>query len=270
MNPPTYLAKKNPHPRDKCISFDEGPHIYTINGDSDFMSVTKWNHSHFEPFDPDKIIDKMIMSRRWGPAHKHWGKTPAQIKKEWKDNGIAASTAGTKMHYDIECYYNDQEVEIDLDCVEWDYFMKFEDEMGQDMKPYRTEWMIWDAKLKFAGSIDMLFENPDGSLEIYDWKRSVGIKKENRWQSSTTPCISHLPDSNYWHYCLQLNTYKALLERNYGKKVKGMYLICLHPNNENKSYQRIPVEDLQKEVKDLFALRRLMLKEKALKNVTAH
>ena len=36
MNPPTYLAKKNPHPRDKCISFDEGPHIYTINGDSDF------------------------------------------------------------------------------------------------------------------------------------------------------------------------------------------------------------------------------------------
>ena len=49
----------------------------------------------------------------------------------WKDNGIAASTAGTKMHYDIECYYNDMDVEIEDGCVEWDYFEKFEDEVGQ-------------------------------------------------------------------------------------------------------------------------------------------
>ena len=46
MEPPTYLAKKFPHERDSHIHFDEGPHIYTIDGDSDFMSVTTWNHSH--------------------------------------------------------------------------------------------------------------------------------------------------------------------------------------------------------------------------------
>ena len=80
MEPPTYLAEKNPHPRDKCITFDEGPHIYTINGDSDFMSVTTWNHSHFDHFDADKIIDKMIMGRKWGPAHKHWGKTKLRTR----------------------------------------------------------------------------------------------------------------------------------------------------------------------------------------------
>ena len=44
-----------------------------------------------------------------------------------------------------------------------------------------------------------------------------------------------------------------------------MYLVCLHPNNENKSYQRIKVLDLQKEVKDLFNLRKKML-YKELKN----
>ena len=266
MEPPTYLAKKNPHPRDKCISFDEGPHIYTINGDSVYMSVTTWNHSHFEPFDADKIIDKMMMGRKWGPAHKYWGQTKEEIKAGWKANGKAASEAGTNMHYNIECFYNDMDVEIDLDCIEFDYFLDFENDYGQYMKPYRTEWMIWDQELKFAGSIDMIFENSDGTLEIYDWKRSVGIKKENRWQSSITPCIAHLPDSNYWHYCLQLNTYKALLEKNYGKKIRGMYLVCLHPNNENKSYQRIKVKDLQKEVKDLFSLRKKMLKKKELKN----
>ena len=48
MEPPTFLANKNPHPRDKDIIFDEGPHIYTIKGDSNFTSVTTWNHSHFD------------------------------------------------------------------------------------------------------------------------------------------------------------------------------------------------------------------------------
>ena len=38
------LSKKNFHERDAHISFDEGPHIYTIDGDSDYMSVTTWNH----------------------------------------------------------------------------------------------------------------------------------------------------------------------------------------------------------------------------------
>ena len=63
-------------------------------------------------------------------------------------------------------------------------------------------------------------------------------------------------------YSLQLNTYKAILEKNYGKKVKGMYLVVLHPNNRNKSYHRIPVDDLQKEVADLFELRKKMLQKR--------
>jgi len=62
MEPPTYLANKYPHERDSHIHFDEGPHIYTIDGDSDYMSVTTWNHSHFAHFDPDAIIEKMMKS----------------------------------------------------------------------------------------------------------------------------------------------------------------------------------------------------------------
>ena len=56
MEPPTYLANKYPHERDSHIHFDEGPHIYTIDGDSDYMSVTRCNHSHFPHFNADKII----------------------------------------------------------------------------------------------------------------------------------------------------------------------------------------------------------------------
>ena len=166
------------------------------------------------------------------------------------------------MHYDIECFYNDCEVEVEEDNVEWNYFEKFEADIGSKMEPYRTEWMVWDKELKFAGSIDMIYENDDGSLELYDWKRSKGIKFGNDWENATTECIKHLPNCNYMLYSLQLNTYKAILEKNYGKKVKGMYLVVLHPNNRNKSYHRIPVDDLQKEVADLFELRKKMLQKR--------
>ena len=170
------------------------------------------------------------------------------------------------MHYDIECYYNDQDVEVEEDCIEWKYFENFEQDLGQFMEPYRTEWMVYDEDLKFAGSIDMIFKNKDGTLEIYDWKRCKNIKYTNHYQNATTECIKHLADCNYYHYALQLNTYKRLLEKNYGKKINGMYLVCMHPDNLNENYIKIPIPDLQKEVKDLFALRKEMLKNKQLKN----
>jgi ATP-dependent exoDNAse (exonuclease V) beta subunit len=244
----------HPHERDAHIEFDEGPHIYTIDGDSDYMSVTTWNHSHFEHFDADAIIDKMMRSNRW-PQSKYFGMTPDEIKALWEKNRDEAATAGTAMHLDIERFYNQEQV--CNDSPEYQHFLHFVSYFASarpTVKPYRTEWMIWDADLKFAGSIDMVYENPDGTLLIYDWKRSKEIKKTNGWgKSSHTECISHLPDTNFWHYSLQLNTYKALLEKNYGKKVVELALVCLYP--DNNSFQIIKVPDLQKEVSELFELR---------------
>jgi len=46
--PPTYLAELNPHARDERIVFDEGPHIYYIDGSSTgYVSVTTFNHANF-------------------------------------------------------------------------------------------------------------------------------------------------------------------------------------------------------------------------------
>ena len=123
--------------------------------------------------------------------------------------------------------------------------------------------MVFDKELRLSGSVDMIYENKDdGTLQIYDWKRSKEIKKTNFWESAKTECINHLPDGNYWHYSLQLNTYKWLIEKNYGKKVTNMYLVCLHPNNKNNSYLRYEVPDMTNEVNDLMDLRREIVKQK--------
>lgn len=253
----SYLAKKHPHPKDSLLTFDEGSHIYTIDGDSSYTSVTTFNHLHFQLFDADKIIQNMMRSKNWSKS-KYFGQSPEEIKAGWEENRVAAARAGTNLHYDIECFYNN--MESSNNSTEYNYFKEFAKKY-QHLIPYRTEWMIYDKNLKLAGSIDMVFENPDGSLSIYDWKRSKEIKKSSTWnQFSKTPCIEHIPDTNYWHYCLQLNTYKAILERNYKKIIKEMYLVCLHPENKNRSFQRIKVVELTNEMNALFNLRREQLK----------
>ena len=51
--------------------------------------------------------------------------TKEEIKKSWDKNRDEAAEAGTKMHYDIECFYNDMDIEVEEDCLEWKYFEKF-------------------------------------------------------------------------------------------------------------------------------------------------
>lgn len=246
---PFQLAIINRHPRDDHIQFEESRHIYTINGDSNYTSVTTFNHAQFEQFDTDKIISNMIRSPKW-PNSKYYGKTPDQIKQEWADNGKSASTSGTRLHFDIECFYNGAPNENDSPEYKH-HFLNFAAD-HKHLTPFRTEWMIYDEPAKLAGSVDMLFKDPDdpSALLIYDWKRCKEITKTNAFcKTATNPLIEELPDTNYWHYCLQLNTYKYIIEKNYDRKISGMYLVALHPNNEN--YQKIKVIDLQSQVKAL-------------------
>ena len=139
---------------------------------------------------------------------------------------------------------------------EWLYFLNFLRDYP-DLKPYRTEWMIYDEELKLSGSIDMVYENPDGSLMIYDWKRSKDICRVNNFNEyAKTQCISHLPNSNFWHYAMQLNTYKAIIQKNYGKTVTDLYLVRLHPDAEEGTYELLKVPDLSEYIQELFELRR--------------
>ena len=109
----------------------------------------------------------------------------------------------------------------------------------------------------------MIFENPDGTIQIYDWKRCKEIAYENGFgKCALTSAISDMPDTNFWHYTLQLNTYKTILEAKYRKKVTGLYLICLHPDNPYKTYDRIEVPIIEDTMAILFEDRRLEIQKK--------
>jgi len=264
--PPNHLSNKNAHERDQHITFDEGPHIYTVHGEQGYTSVTTWNHSHFAEFDSDQIIDTMLKSKKMrDPNYKYYNMTKEEIKAQWDKNRDESASAGTKMHYDIECYYNG--LEVDNTSVEFSFFKKFLTDFEEEYPnwvPYRTEWMVYFEELKISGSIDMVFENKEtGELMIFDWKRCKEIIYDSyNNKGAVTECISHLPDTNFWHYSLQLNMYKTILERKYGKTVVALFLVCLHPENIYGSYDKIKVPFLDREMNLLIEYRKKQLEQK--------
>lgn len=267
------LATVNSHPRDQLIRFYSNGHRYDISCDttSKYISVTTWAHSHFPKFDADGIIQKMMNGKNWNSKNKYWGMTPDQIKASWKTAGQNSCVSGTNLHERIEnfmnCdaltagYCNQELLTHQLNCsqepleqepIEWQHFIRFMESVP-DLKPYRTEWMIFDEYLKIAGSIDMVFENPDGTLSIYDWKRCKDISQTNDWNKyATNELIGHIPDTNYWHYSLQLNIYKAILERRYEKTIKDLFLVKLHPEDANNNFELIPLPILSEDIQNLF------------------
>jgi len=55
------------------------------------------------------------------------------------------------------------------------------------------------------------------------------------------PPLEHLPDCNYFHYCLQLNLYKYILESEYGMTVSAMYLGVVHPQTRPRVIEVPPL-----------------------------
>jgi ATP-dependent exoDNAse (exonuclease V) beta subunit len=144
----------------------------------------------------------------------------------------------------------------DSTSLEWQYYINFINDHPH-LKPYRTEWLVYNEDVKISGSIDMVYENPDGTLSIYDWKRAKNITRINNFNKfALSAQVCHLPDSNFWHYALQLNTYKAILEQKYDKTIKDLFLVRLHPDAEEKNYELIPLPDLKREITELFSERK--------------
>ena len=247
----TILKTVNHHPRDDAIFFDEEPHKYYINGVCDNVSATTLIHSFGEKFDADKIIKNMMRGKNWKDS-KYFGMSAEDIKQQWKDNGVEAALAGTNMHKSIENFWNGlpncQELE---DSVEFKMFLDFKKD-HPELVPYRTEWEVYQEDYGICGSIDMIFINDDGTLSIYDWKRCKDIEMNNKYRKFCKEPIGHIGDTNYWHYSLQLNLYKFILESKYDKIIKSMHILCLHPNKEETGYQKIEIQDLQEEIRMLL------------------
>jgi hypothetical protein len=255
----------NTHPRDDRIQFVEDTHTYFIDGSSDgVISTTTLIHSFFPHFNADEVLKKMKPSVK---AERYPGLTDAQIREMWSKNGKEASRLGTEMHAQIEEFYNhlidtnnekiakNDDDKINTPPTEFRHFLRFHAEIVEKRgyRPYRTEWSIFDDTILLAGQLDMIYERPDHTFALYDWKRVKELKTENRWEKGMGP-FANLDHCNYTHYSLQLNVYKRILETFYAITISEMCLVILHP--ENDTYIIAEVRDMSDTIDRLWEKRR--------------
>lgn len=115
------------------------------------------------------------------------------------------------------------------------------------------EKIVFDHELGLAGTIDLLAKSKrDGTWLIIDHKTNAEIppKDDNPWNKFALDPISHVPDTAFWHYALQLNLYEYLLK--YGKYVPRdanfrLFLDHVLPTGA----KMIELPDMQLEVRDL-------------------
>lgn len=247
----TLFNLQNIHSRDRRIKFYPEPHVYTIDN-VPAPSVSTIIGKFFPEFDSvywsrKKAFEKLKAENK-ELSELNIQKTANLIEKEWKEKGEKAAQEGTYLHEQIEAFYLNQDYNR---TEEFHLFENFVNENNQ-IKPYKTEWRIFDEEYHIAGTIDLISENRNG-YEIYDWKRSKKVVssntgepiKNNKWQRGVGQ-LAYIDDTSYNRYCLQQSLYKYILEKNYGVKVLKMYLIVLYPEYDN--YFKIEVPYLKNEI----------------------
>ena len=222
----------------KGISFDESSHTYYYKNRT-LTSVTTLVGYNFPKFDAKNVISTKLAEER--------GITVKELKAEWS----AKADMGSKVHSALEkstylklgdpVYANGDRW---VDDRHLQGLALLENMVLRQLILY-PEFPVYDGTYSVAGTCDLLVWNPEtGMIDIYDWKTNDSIMHpEVGYGKFGFGRLSHIKDTNYWHYALQLSTYKYILEK-HGFKVGGLYLVHL----TDKEYKVIPVPYLSDEV----------------------
>ena len=249
------LFELNKLPRCSRIQFREDTHEYFVDGQRAPWSGTTFSHYCERAFDADAVLARMLRKPGWARGKGHVRADGSEmdaeeIKRAWIDNGTVQSRRGTLLHWQIECHFSGHEV-AEPHSPEFQMLLHFErafmDSLG--LVPWRVEMNLFHCGLRLAGQADLVCRDPGGKLVIIDWKRSREIRELTFSQErGTTPRademqrapLAHLPNTNRYTYNLQLNTYRHMLETEYGLEVSGMYMVILHPSQDGPHVYEVP------------------------------
>ena len=235
---------------DNRIRFEPKEHIYVLDGVLQLKAVSDVIAHFFRFFN---ILEQ---SKRY--AYKN-GMSQTEVIEIWDAKGVESRNVGTFLHEQIENYLkggkalSDYSFEYNGEFVNYKKTISIEKEFGyfldfmrdSEVRPFRSEWRIFDEKNKIAGTIDLICRN-GSQFDIYDWKRSTKASpNETVWQHGING-LEHIPDISFYKYALQQNLYKYILESNYGIKINKMYLIVLH--HEYERYVKYEVPRMDKEI----------------------
>jgi len=231
------------------IKFNAENHTYSLNGTVFKESVTQWVKNFKEKFDKD-FWSKYKAKER--------GISQEEVLSEW-DYISKESTdeIGTPFHNYIQNLLEKNISVINYDIINPELIkliilaQDFNEKIKGKYIHIASEVIVGDIDMDVAGSFDQLFYNVlNDTIELWDWKTSKVIEllsyKDKRMFYPFDNCL----DCNFYHYSLQLNLYKYIIEKFTNIKIDVCRIANFnYINNEYKIYKCV---DLQEQIKTLF------------------
>jgi len=252
-------------------------HRYFVDGQAMRESLTSFIKRFHKDFDEQEHSIRLACESK--PGSIYYGKTAEEIKEMWAQN----RDNGTRMHEFLELFYNDMHDPDDPRAQQQEFtnFLQFQEEFveANDLVPFRTELRNFlegdDCRLtdNMCGTADMLYirradighPTRGSNVIVVDWK-FLNTMYTNAFRNKVTGldemCLApfdDLPDVNLFHYYIQLNGYRYMLEQRTSLHVTEMYVVDF--GKSNPSYRIYAVPDLQEQIRLAVLVRKEQLFE---------
>jgi len=242
------------------LTFVEEDHIYTMNGRTDYPSVSKVLKKFYKQFPTEQAA----YNKAGGDPYKQ-----QELIKEWEAAGVYSTNLGSRVHYVlekrvIEMHGDYKEVRqpiFDCDLTQLmksdkmitagSKYLKLMEERGAVLLD--TEMVLGDPELGYTGQPDKvwLIHNKTKSeygLLITDWKTNKPKNfQENDYTERMYEPFLKYPNTSLGHYYVQLPLYgKLLIKMLQGSKYEKLRLYgCIISHlKEDSNYDeyRVPKE----------------------------
>lgn len=220
-------------------------HRYWHDDGREFQSLSRVR-SCIKPHFEKEYLSRMVANKT--------GQTAEQVQAEWAAKGKAATDHGTRIHEALERYEKtavilpeDESLRPMILALTSEY---------QGMYQVHQEVTLYDEEFEIAGTADHIIETTKykaSILNIDDYKTNIskGIYYESKYKKYLLGPFSHIQDTNYFDYSLQLSCYAYMAEKLTGRKIGTLSIVFIPPDNP-LAYRRIPVNYMKMEVEALF------------------
>lgn len=245
----------------KNFEFFPKDHHYECDGKRIGTSVTSLIHDYSNPFDKEEISKRISLKT---------GQNQQEILDKWELENLYSTVKGTLVHEyaqslwngkkELPNYSNIEKLDINRLKKSVESCMiqadKFYNDYKDKFEVVKDEFIVGSIEYDIAGSIDNLFINKEnGNLVMIDYKTNKEIKESSFNHQKMLEPLNDIDDCNYYHYCLQLNIYKILIEKYTNIVVKNVFLVYFDEQKQN--YKEYKIKNLQAICKQLLESRKI-------------
>ncbi len=225
----------------------EHKYFHRVSGEQ-YTSTSKFLNFFKKPFDPQ-------IAYSCAGKGDYVGMTGEQVLEQWANYGKERAGKGTEIHNANELFAKTTTI-----LPENEYLRPAILNIQSQYSGYyrvHNEVVLYDTANLLAGTSDNVFEvtsHKDSPLDLGDYKTNIKPIQQVDLDKHGKPihkyllhCVSHLIDSKYNFYALQLSDYAYKIERQTGRKIRKLFIHYINPENPLINYQ-IPLPYMRSDI----------------------